>query len=121
MRRELWAIANAFAYGIRVLNSAFCSDSKEEQELSRDELVLIAEQVNNMCSSLMIEDAQLILQMVESIPAKRFCEKLDCVYHNPENPNKHNYTIYQSFCDVCIHNKCKDNTNKKDVNNYSHL
>jgi len=120
MKRELWAIANSFAYGIRVLNSVFCADPnpENEQELSNDELALIAEQINCMCSTTMIEDAQLIMQMVESIPTNRLCEKTDCLYHHPENCVKHCYKIYQNTCDVCFFNKCKYNTNKKNVDNY---
>ncbi len=105
MKREPWAIANAFAYGVRVLNSIFCTDCKNEPEYGEDDLWLVVEQINSMCSVIMIDDAYDILVMVQSIPMNRLCERTDCNYHHPEDPTKHNYCNFQDKCDECIHNK----------------
>lgn len=75
MRREIWAIGNTFGYAIRVLNSIFCSNGKKENgkweetegEYSQEELQLVAEQINSMCSKTMLEDAQIILKMAGGI------------------------------------------------------
>lgn len=106
MRRELWAIGNTFGYAVRVLNSIFCTDLKDEPSFLTDEKWLIAEQVNALCSDLMVEDAIEILDMVSAIPEKRLCEKTDCMFHHPENTQKHSYRHFQDKCDECIFNKC---------------
>jgi len=100
MKRELWSIANAFAYGVRILNAAFC-ELGEEKELSKEELWMIAEQINSMCSPMMIDDAGEMIKMVQSIPENRLCEKTNCVFHHPENAYTHNYIIFQEKCNKC--------------------
>ena len=108
LKREPWSIANAFAYGIRILNAMFCSDNKDEQEYSPEEMSLVAEQINSMCSRMMIEDAELIIGMILSTPKDRLCERTDCRYHHPDDYRKHDFNIFQDKCDECIHNqKCK--------------
>lgn len=109
MRREPWAIGNTFAYAIRVLNSIFCRASEpewteEEKEMGDDNKWLVVEQINSMCSDMMVEDAVEILQMVSSIPTDRLCEKINCMAHHPENPRKHDYSTFGDRCGGCIHN-----------------
>jgi hypothetical protein len=103
MRRELWAIGNAFGYAIRILNSAFCDGTEEdyEKELDTDETWLVAEQVNGLCSEMMIDDASDILAMIQSVPKNRLCEQINCIYHHPENPKMHNFCHFQDKCDIC--------------------
>lgn len=111
MKREPWSIANTFAYAIRVLNCIFCRQPKkagwnEDDVEASDEIHhLVAEQINSMCSDMMIEDAQEILKMVESIPTGRLCEKLNCHWHHPENPRTHSYAdTSKDKCGECSHN-----------------
>ena len=91
MKREPWSIGSTFGYAIRVLNSIFCSDLEKEQEYDQDTKWLVAEQINSMCSDMMIEDAQDMLAMVSSIPTGRLCERTDCRFHHPPNPHTHSY------------------------------
>ena len=122
MKREPWAIANTFAYAIRVLNCIFNRQegkegwTEDDIEASADTHHLVAEQINSMCSDMMIEDAQDILKMVESIPSGRLCEKLDCHWHHPENPRTHSYAdVSKEKCDECLHNQ-KSKESKKESN-----
>lgn len=111
MKREPWSIGCAFAYGIRIVNSIFCCKpdepgwTEEEKEMGEDNKWLVVEQVNSMCSQMMIEDAHDILQMAASLPNNRLCEQLDCKYHHSEDYAKHDYKIFQSKCDECSRNK----------------
>ena len=118
MKREPWAIANTFAYAIRILNSIFCTATKEsrvnctdewteeEKEMGEDNKWLIAEQINSMCSDMMIEDAQDMLIMVHSIPTGRLCEKTDCHFHHPPNPHRSSYVdVSRDKCAECKYNK----------------
>jgi len=106
MRRELWVIGNAFANGVRILNSIFCTDCKKEPQLSEDEKWLLAEQINSMCSSMMIEDAQEMLVMVGSMTAMRLCERTDCLYHHSEFPQTHAFgNMFKDKCNECLHNE----------------
>jgi len=105
MRRELWAIGCSFGYAIRILNSICCTDCKEEHELSEDESWLVAEQINSMCSEMMLDDAWDVLNMIRAVPKNRLCERTDCRYHHPENAEKHNYNHFQDKCDECIKNE----------------
>lgn len=97
MKREPWAIANTFAYAIRILNCIFCRHPKQEGwaeedvEASAETHWLIAEQIKNMCSDNMIEDAQEMLVMVQSMPINRLCEKTLCRFHHPDNPHHSTY------------------------------
>lgn len=105
MKRELWSIGCTFGYAIRVLNSIFC-DGEIEKELSEDEKWLVAEQVNSMCSDMMIEDAQDILTMVNSMVTNRLCERVDCQYHHPKTPHTHTFCdMFKDKCEECIHNE----------------
>ena len=115
MKREPWAIGNQFAYAIRVLNSIFCrkedcKESKdwteEEKEMHPDNVWLIAEQINSMCSPTMLMDARDVMTQVMSMPSNRMCEKINCIYHHPENPEKHTFNgLYEEKCNKCIYNK----------------
>lgn len=115
MKRELFAIGSQSGYAIRVLNSIFCrkpdcEESKdwteEEKEMHPDNVWLIAEQINSMCSSTMLMDARDVMTQVMSLPSKRLCEELDCQYHHPENAEKESFNgKYEKFCSRCIHNK----------------
>lgn len=112
MKREPWAIANTFAYAIRVLNCIFCRRTKEEGwteddvEASDEIHHLVAEQINSMCSDMMIEDAQTILVMVQAIPTGRLCEKINCRYHHPEDPHHSSYVdVSKDKCGECFGNK----------------
>ena len=112
MKREPWAIGNTFGYAIRVLNSIFCRKgdirgwSEEDKEMGEDNKWLVAEQINSMCSDMMIEDAQDILKMISSMPSNRLCEEITCVYHHPDNPGSHGYNgLYNKRCGECCHNK----------------
>jgi len=116
MRRELWSIGCTFGYAVRVLNSIFCSEEiakgeDREQELNNEESWLVVEQVNALCSQMMIEDAYDILGMVSVIPNNRLCERTDCKFHHPEHFQKHDFTIFQDKCDECIFNE-KSKINK---------
>jgi len=120
MKREPWAIANTFAYAIRVLNCIFCRHPEKEgwteddKEASNETHWLIAEQINSMCSDMMIEDARDVLKMISVIPANRLCERLDCLFHHPENFQRYDYNKFADKCNKCSHNeKCKlDKYNK---------
>lgn len=113
MKRELWSIGSTFAYGIKILNSIFCEEDNET-ELSKDEKWLVAEQVNSMCSKMMIEDAQDMLAMVSSMEQGRLCERTDCSYHHPENPHTHTYRgMFMDKCEDCIENQ-KSKLDKSD-------
>lgn len=112
MKREPWAIANTFAYAIRVLNCIFCRHPKKEGwteddvEASADIHWLVAEQINSMCSDMMMEDAEEMMAMVRSIPTGRLCEKTDCQYHHPENPRSHTFCdMFKDKCGKCMYNK----------------
>jgi hypothetical protein len=115
MNREPWAIGNTFAYAIRILNCIFCRDTKhpeyteKEKEASESIHWLVAEQINSMCSDMMIEDAQDMLVMVSSIPTNRLCEMLGCHYHHPKNPHRSSYVdVSGDKCSKCVNNKnCK--------------
>jgi hypothetical protein len=127
MKREPWAIGNTFAYAVRVLNSIFCmasdgdstgcseSWSADDREASGDIHWLVAEQINSMCSDMMIEDAQDMLKMVQSIPTGRLCERMDCHFHHPPNPNRSSYVdVSGAKCRVCPYNtKCKVDVSKR--------
>ena len=101
MRREIWAIGNTFGYAVRVLNSIFCTDTEKETEFSENDKWLVAEQVNSLCSEMMIDDAYDILRMVQAIPYDRLCEKVYCIKHHP-NPFKKSD---KERCDQCSYNK----------------
>jgi hypothetical protein len=118
LNREAWSIANAFAYGVRILNAMFCSDNKDEQEYSSEEIWEVTEQVNYMCSRMMMEDAQLVVDRVLSLPEKRLCKKFDCKFHHPDDSRIYDWSIPQEKCDECIHNACEHNKNKKDVDKF---
>ena len=118
MRRELWSIGCCFGYAVRVLNSIFCTDRKEETELSDDEMWLVAEQINSMCSEMMLDDAYDVLVMIQSIPKNRLCEKIECIYHHPENEASHNYCHFQSKCDECVENKKSKLGKSRQKNNF---
>ena len=120
MKREQWSIGNCFGYAIRILNSIFCRDPKStdnsEIEYDEDAKWLVAEQINYLCSDMMIEDAQEILKMVQVIPTGRLCEITECIYHHPRkilNPdlgiNEEDETIdikcNKEKCENCIHNQ----------------
>ena len=111
MKREFWAIGNAFAYGIRILNCMFCLHPKtdgwreEDLEMGEDNKWLVAEQINSMCSPMMIDDAYDVLEMIRACPKNRLCERVDCQYHHPQNPTRHNYCHFQDKCDECIENE----------------
>jgi hypothetical protein len=70
MKREPWSIAHTFGYAVRILNSIFCRNedrpewTEEEQEMGENNKWLVAEQINSLCSNMMIEDAQDMLKMV---------------------------------------------------------
>lgn len=121
MKREPWAIGNAFAYAVRVLNCIFCRHPKEEgwneDDIEANDNIhhLVAEQINSMCSDMMREDAEDILAMVASIPTGRLCERLDCRFHHPENPRTHTYVdVSTKRCGECIYNKkCKIEESKR--------
>ncbi len=110
MKRELWLMARAFANGIQLLNSGFCSDDKEG-ELDADEEWLIAEKVNSECSDMMVEDAEVILGLALTLPRKRFCERIGCVYHHPDTPMTHSYRDLDDVINRC--DKCKNNEKSK--------
>ena len=111
MKREPWVIGNAFAHGIRILNCIFCRaiDEKdwneEDKEMGEDNKWLVVEQVNSMCSEMMIDDAHDVMDMLQSIPRDRLCECTDCNYHHPESPRTHDYSYLKEKCDECIRNK----------------
>jgi len=111
MKREPWAIANTFGYAVRVLNSIFCQSdmpvyTEEEKEMEEENKWLVAEQINSMCSDMMIEDAQDMLRMVQAMPINRLCEKVDCIYHHPKNPITHTFKgIFEDKCAECINNQ----------------
>jgi hypothetical protein len=117
MKREPWAIGNAFAHGIRILNCIFCRHPKQEGwteddvEASHETKLLVAEQVNYMCSDMMVEDAEEILAMVGSIPTGRLCEETKCVFHHPDNPH-----AVHGHLDLCKHTcfECSFNTKTKE-------
>lgn len=104
MKRELWAIGKAFASGIQILNSICCSND-DEKEFGWDERWLVAEQINGSCSEMMIDDAYDVLVMIQSIPKNRLCEKIECIYHHPEDPTSNNYCHCQDKCDECVENQ----------------
>ena len=105
MKREFWAIGNTFGYAIRILNSIFCSDEKKEQEYSEKEMWLVAEQINSMCSKTMLEDVEVIIGMINNLPDKRLCEKIDCVHHHSTDSKK-------EICDLC--SRCSQNKKSRD-------
>ncbi len=126
MKREPWAIGTAFAHGVRILNCIFCRHPKEEGwdeddvEASHDIKLLVAEQINSMCSDMMIEDAQDMLAMVSSIPTGRLCERTDCIYHHPENPHTHSYVdVSGEKCGECPNNQKSQVEVKDRTNHYS--
>ena len=118
MRRELWAVSNTFASAVKILNSIFCSDGKDE-EYSPEELALVVETIRSECSDMMIDDALLFLSMAEKLPKKRLCIKTDCLYHHPKDYRKHDFRIYQDRCDKCPHNTCKYNKEEKNQDGYT--
>lgn len=134
MKREPWAIANTFAYAVRVLNCIFCRHPEEEgwteddKEASGKNHWLIAEQINSMCSDMMIEDAQDMLVMVASIPTGRLCEEIDCKFHHYDNLppfdspaeqiKKRDYTIFKDKCGECPHNKKSEIEKSKQKNHF---
>ena len=121
LKREHWSIGSTFGYAIRVLNSIFCSDLKEEDIYETDNKWLVAEQVNSLCSRMMIEDAEEIISMVLSIPDQRMCERTDCIFHHPKKHATHDYSIFQDKCDECIHNNhvpIRKNKPKRDMEHY---
>ncbi len=112
MKREPWAIGNCFAYAIRVLNSIFCRHPEKEgwieddREASEEIHWLVVEQINSMCSDMMIDDASDILKMVNSIPTGRLCEATECSFHHPQNPQSHTFCdLFKEKCGECIHNE----------------
>jgi len=114
MRREIWAIGNTFGYAVRILNSIFCTDTEKETEFSEDDKWLIVEQVNSLCSEMMIDDTYDILRMVQTIPYNRLCEKISCMYHHPKDFEKSDYPISKERCNRCSYNKkSKTPTNLK--------
>ncbi len=126
MKREPWAIANTFAYAIRVLNCIFCRHPKKEGwteddvEASHEIKLLVAEQVNHMCSDMMMEDAEEILVMVRSIPTGRLCEEVECRYHHPEDPYRSSYVdVSKDKCGECTFNKDFKLDSSKQKSNFS--
>jgi len=112
MKREPWAIANIFAYAIRVLNSIFCTNREDEKEYDDDNLWLVAEQIKSMCSDMMIDDAKDMLNMVLEIPNKRLCEKVKCFYHHPF------VATSEDKCQKCIYNHKTDISDIEKINNF---
>ena len=130
MKREMWVVANTFAYAIRILNSIFCDGDVKlgkdrdgeynEKEYNEKEMWLVAEQVNSMCSEIMIEDVEIIIAMIKSLPIKRLCEKTDCFYHHPIDYRKQaheKYIIRDLYCCYCSYNKKYKDTEFQ-VDNY---
>ena len=122
MKREFWAIGNTFGYAIKVLNSIFCSDGKtkdgkyneEEGEYSEEEMWLVAEQVNSMCSKTMLEDALIIISMADSLPENRLCEQINCISHHSKDYQKHDFRHTYNNCKICIHNNFIKEMNLQD-------
>jgi hypothetical protein len=61
MKRELWVVAKTVENAIKVLNSAYCSDCKEEQEWGEEELNEVRKYISDNCSKLMLEDIFLFI------------------------------------------------------------
>lgn len=110
MKREPWSIGCSFGYAIRILNSIFCRGediegwSEEDKEMGEDNKWLVVEQINSMCSEMMIDDASDVLVMLRAIPKDRLCERIDCRYHHPEDAERHNFAHFQDKCDECENN-----------------
>ncbi len=125
MKREPWSIGRSFSAAIQVLNSIFCRKdepgwTEEDKEASEDTKWLVVEQINSMCSDMMIEDAQSILKMVNSIPTGRLCEKMDCHFHHPHNPNRSSYVdVSGEKCGECPFNQKSQIEEKDRTSHYS--
>lgn len=125
MKREPWAIGNAFAYAIRIVNSIFCRKdepgwTEDDVESSDENTWLVVEQINSMCSDMMIEDAQDILVMVNSIPTGRLCERTNCHFHHPPNPKRSSYVdVSGDKCRECPFNQKSQVEEKDRTSHYS--
>jgi len=64
MKREQWIVAKTVENAIKVLNSGFCSDGKDEQEWSEEDFNEVREYISKNCSKTMIEDVFIFLNPI---------------------------------------------------------
>ena len=102
-KREVWIVGKTMANAIHVLNSLFC-DGEKDKAVSQDDKAMVSEFINANCSSMMKDDVFDILTMVNNLPEGRYCHRTDCRYHHPENPERHDYTIFLDKCAECDQN-----------------
>ncbi len=102
-KREVWIVGKVMANAIQVLNS-LSSDGAIASAVSQDDKAMVAEFINANCSPMMKDDVNDILAMVNHLPEGRYCHRTDCRYHHPENPERHDYTIFLDKCEECDQN-----------------
>jgi len=87
MKRHLWVIGKTVSTAFSVLNSARC-ESHNEEPLSKEEISLIAEEINANCSSMILDSVYDIITLISKRPDNRFCERSDCAFYDMNIPGK---------------------------------
>lgn len=101
MKRDLSVISKVISFAISTLHY-----KNKEEQLSKEDINLIAENVNADCSGLMLDDMYQIITMASERPTGRFCDRNDCNYYRRD---KMTASAHNIKCKECLHNlKSKD-------------